>query len=365
MSVPGGFVAALLKRGSVPALAAAFAACGSGPPTAPAPTPRPTPAVAAVDPLRDAAAAAGRRIGTAVQADLLRDPVYAGTFARHFDSVTAEWEMKWGQIERQPGVRDYTRADAIVSFAEARGIRVRGHTLLWHGDSPAWVESLSGPELLIAVEDHIRETVGRYRGRVAAWDVVNEAVADDGSGLRDTVFQRRLGPDYLAFAFRRARETDPDVELVYNDYGGEGLGRKSDRIYALLRELKAQGAPVDAVGLQMHLDAAGHPPLEEISQNMRRLAELGLRIDITEMDVRIRRLPGDLAARLETQRRLYHDVVAACVAEPACQSVTFWGFTDKHSWIHSFFGPDDPLLFDESYRPKPAFFGVRDALLGR
>ncbi len=132
-----------------------------------------------------------------------------------------------------------------------------------------------------------------------------------------------------------------------------------------MRDLRAQGVPIGGVGLQMHLDAASLPQVADIAGNMRRLAELGLLVNISEMDVRVARLPGPLGTRLEDQRRVYHDVVAVCVAEPRCHAITFWGFTDRHSWIDQFYGPDDPLLFDEAYRVKPAYNGVMDALRGR
>jgi endo-1,4-beta-xylanase len=273
--------------------------------------------------------------------------------------------MKWDPVQRQPGVYEFAAADRIVAFAEARGMRVRGHALVWHGATPAWVGALSAPELRIAVEDHIRTVAGRYRGRIYAWDVVNEAVADDGSGLRDTVFRQKLGEGYIDLAFRAAREADPDVLLVYNDYGAEGRGRKSDAVYDLLRRLRDRGVPVGGVGLQMHVAAQGRPATGEIASNMRRLAELGLLVNISEMDVRIRNVAGDTAARLAVQRREYEEIVTACVAEPRCHAVTFWGFTDRYSWIDSFFGPDDPLLFDDAYAAKPAFFGVQDALRRR
>jgi endo-1,4-beta-xylanase len=226
------------------------------------------------------------------------------------------------------------------------------------------VEELSPPELRIAVEDHIRTVVQRYRGRVAVWDVVNEAI-DDSGGLRDTAFLRGLGPGYIAEAFRLAREADPDALLVYNDYGGEGLNRKSTAIYNLVKGLKESGVPIDGVGLQMHISAAGYPPVAEIRANMARLAELGLLVNISEMDVQIRDLGGTLDSRLQRQREVYREVVGVCASFPRCDAVTFWGFTDAHSWIDSFFGEDDPLVFDARYRAKPAFFGVEDAFLGR
>jgi len=352
-------------------LLALLTACGPGGSgdvarPSPSPTPTPGPPAGQLDPLRDAAAATGRWVGAAVQSGLLAgEPEYADTVARHFNYLTAEWEMKMDPIARVRGQYDFAGADAIVAFAEAHGMKVKGHALLWHGATPPWVGDLAPAEARRAMEEYIRTVVSRYRGRVAAWDVVNEAVAEDGSGLRDTVFLRKLGTDYVAEAFRLARGADPQALLIYNDYGGEGSGAKSDRIYELVRDLRARRVPIDGVGLQMHVEAGGYPQTDELAANVRRLAELGLVVNVSEMDVRIRNVPGTQSARLDAQRRRYRDVVAACIAQPRCHAVTFWGFTDKHSWVDGFFGPDDPLLFDEAYRAKPAFFGVQDGLLGR
>lgn len=338
--------------------------CGGGGASAAGPTAVPLmPSVMEVDPLK--ASAGSRLVGAAVQASLLGDTAYAAAVARHFAWVTPEYEMKWGQIERTRGVRNYGPADTIASFARTHGLQVRGHALVWHGDTPAWFEALSPAEASHALEDHIRTTAGRYRGQVNAWDVVNEAVADGAPGLRDSVYLRKLGTSYIAEAFRMAREADPSALLFYNDYGGEGAGRKSDDTYALVAGLKRDGVPIDGVGLQMHLDASSRPPVADIAANIRRLAALGLMVNISEMDVRIARLSGASSTRLDEQGRIYHDVVAACLTEPRCHAITFWGFTDRHSWIDSAFGPDDPLLFDEAYRAKPAFYGVLEALRGR
>jgi len=351
----------------VVALVVTVGACGGGDdgspttPTNPPPVPTTDP-----DPLRNAAAVAGKWVGAAVQSSLLRnDATYAATFRKHFDYVTAEWEMKWDPLQREPGVFDFSGGDRIVRFAESSGMNVKGHALLWHQATPAWVEELSPPELRIAMEDHIRTVVQHYRGRVAVWDVVNEAIDDSNGGLRDTVFLRGLGPGYIAEAFRLARQADPDALLVYNDYGGEGLNQKSNAIYNLVRGLKESGVPIDGVGLQMHLSAAGYPPAGQIAANVARLADLGLLVNISEMDVQIRDLAGDAASRLQRQREVYREAVGVCAAQPRCDAVTFWGFTDAHSWIDEFFGEDDPLLFDEQYQAKPAFFGVEDAFLGR
>ncbi|MGB2713255.1 MAG: endo-1,4-beta-xylanase [Vicinamibacterales bacterium] len=338
------------------------AACGgSGSPTTPsnpAPTQQP-------DPLRDAASASGKLIGTAIQSELLRLPQYSTVLARHFNYVTAEYEMKMNIVAPGRDSRNFSAGDTIVAFALANGMRIKGHALVWHGAVPAWVEALSPDDLRMALQNYIRDVVTHYRGEVLAWDVVNEAVADDGSGLRDTVFRRKLGDGYIAEAFRRAREADSNALLFYNDYGGEGLNAKSNRIYELVSSLRAQGVPIDGVGLQMHITATNPPSAASIASNMRRLADLGLLVNISEMDVRVRDVPGPLQARFDVQKSVYKSIVEVCVAEPRCDAATFWGFTDAYSWIDRQYGADDPLLFDEQYAPKPAFYGVIEALLRR
>ena len=351
------------SRAGTVILASLFvAACGgSRNPT----TPSASPPVVTPDPLKDAGRSSGKLIGTAIQSGLLRLPEYTAVLDRHFDYVTAEYEMKMNVIAQSRTGNNFSPGDAIVSRARANGMRVKGHALVWHGSVPGWVEALSTAELRTALQTYIRDVVTHYRGDVAAWDVVNEAIADDGSGLRDTVFRRKLGDSYIAEAFRLAREADPNALLFYNDYGGEGLNPKSNRIYELVSSLRAQGVPIDGVGLQMHISAANPPSASSVAANMRRLADLGLLVNISEMDVRVRDVGGSLQARLDAQKSVYRTIVGVCVAEPRCDAVTFWGFTDAHSWIDGQFGPDDPLLFDERYVAKPAFYGVLEALLGR
>jgi GH35 family endo-1,4-beta-xylanase len=318
-----------------------------------------------VEPLRAAASGAGKLVGAAVPSNLLGDSRYSGVLSRHFNYLTAEYEMKWGAIEATRGQNDFAAGDAIVAYGQAMGMQIKGHALIWHNSVPGWVPSLSAVDLRVAFENHIRSVAEHFRGRVRAWDVVNEAIADNGAGLRDTVFRQKLGDQYIADAFRLARQADPQALLFYNDYGGEGLNQKSDRIYDLVRSLQAQAVPIDGVGLQMHVTAANRPSDGSIAANMSRLANLGLLVNISEMDVRIRDLPGTVPARLDAQKAVYHSIVGLCVSEPRCDGVTFWGFTDAHSWIDAQFGADDPLLFDDQYAAKPAYYGVLDALWRR
>jgi endo-1,4-beta-xylanase len=352
-----------LTTAATPALGLLHAGCrGRKTPASPTPPTNAAPSGLEAEPLRDAARASGKLVGAAVKSALLSDARYAGVLGRHFNYLTAEYEMKWDAIERSRGSRDFAGGDAIVAFGQSRGMHIKGHALVWHGSVPGWVAGLSAADLRVAFEHHIRSVAEHFRGRVIAWDVVNEAVADNGSGLRDTVFRQRLGDQYVGDAFRLARQADPQALLFYNDYGGEGLNAKSDRIYSLAQGLRAQGVPIDGVGLQMHVTAASRPSDASIAANMQRLASLGLSVTISEMDVRIRDVPGTPEARLDVQKSVYRSIVAVGVAEPRCDGVTFWGFTDAHSWIDAQFGADDPLLFDDQYAVKPAYYGVLDAL---
>jgi endo-1,4-beta-xylanase len=337
---------------------AAVACGGSSTPTVPTP-----PDTGSTDerPLQQAGRSVGKLVGTAVQASLLNNPTYRAVVARNFDYITAEYEMKWNVMEPSQGAHDFSRSDAIVNFALSSGARVKGHALIWHASTPSWAVNLPPDAFRAALDHHIRTSLAHYRGRVAAWDVVNEAVTDGSGNLRDTVYRQKLGDGYIAEAFRTAREADPGALLFYNDYGAEGLNTKSNRVYDLIKGLLADGVPIDGVGLQMHITANSRPSDASIAANMRRLADLGLLVNISEMDVKINSVPGTLDTKLAAQRATYRDVVRLCVLEPRCDAVTFWGFTDAHTWLTG----ESPLLYDTQYQPKPAFFGVLDALSGR
>lgn len=308
-------------------------------------------------------------IGAALSVEALADDaVYAELAGREFNSVTPENAMKWGPTEPSQGELTFAGADAIVEFAEAHDQRVRGHTLVWHQQLPAWVtDALTAEELGAAMDARIDAMLARYRGRVATWDVVNEAI-DDTAHPRDTLFLRKLGIAYIERAFRRARAADPDAELVYNDYGIEEPNPKSDAVYALVEDLVSRGVPIDAVGIQFHVgayDLASFDLREAgIRANVQRFAGLGVAVHFTEMDVRIASLPGEQAARLDHQRRVYQLLTAICQSEPGCTSLTFWGFTDRFSWIDGAIGPDDPLLYDDALERKPAYQGVSAGMSG-
>lgn len=306
----------------------------------------------------------GFLIGAAVDLAALYDPLepeYAQLLAREFNLVVAENAMKWASLSNERGQYSFAAADALVGFARQHGQRVRGHTLIWHEQLPAWVRNgaFSREAMLAVMHEHIQAVVGHFRGQVAYWDVVNEAVSDRG-GLRETPFLRAVGPDYLEHAFRFARAADPQAKLFYNDYGADGMGAKSDEIYALLKALKAKGVPIDGVGFQAHLDSTFSPRQARMRENLERFAELGLEVHITELDVQLKGA-GSREERLEAQARVYAEVLAACRAVSRCTAVTLWGFTDAHSWRAA----AEPLIFDATYQPKPAYHALRRALEAR
>jgi endo-1,4-beta-xylanase len=322
--------------------------------------------------LREAALPTKRKVGVALATWFMGAPAYSEVAAREFDSLTAENEMKWYATEPSPGKFTFEAGDRLVDFAEKNGMRVRGHTLVWHNQLAPWVKGLAPAELKAAMLRHVRETAGHYKGRIAQWDVVNEAVDDVGK-LRENSPFTALGPGYIAEAFRAAHAADPQALLFYNDYDVEAPDSPKTRgAYELVKGLKESGVPIHGMGFQMHVDPRNWPSPEAMQQTLERFAKLDLLVELTEIDVPLGEIPGSLEQKLARQSDLYRGVVRACLAVPACTGMTFWGLTDENSWLSTEEwgpkkgrGPHLPLLFDESYRKKPAHDGVVRALAGR
>lgn len=318
------------------------------------------PAAALAQPLRDLASGCGIGIGAAVTYSALNEPAYATTLGAELSVVTPENEMKWSNIHPQRTQFSFDRADAIVALAEANGMAVHGHTLLWHQQNPGWLTNggFGRDEMIQILADHIDTVAGHYSGRVAVWDVVNEVFESDGS-LRRSIWLDRVGPDYIELAFQLASNADPNARLVINDYSNETINAKSNGMYAFISDLLARGVPVHGIGFQLHVTTSGIN-VQSFADNMRRFAALGLDIYITELDVRMQLPPT--AASLAAQANVYRSIAGACLDQPACGGIWMWGFTDAHSWIPSFMpGWGAALPFDERYAPKPAY----DALSAR
>ncbi|NEO26553.1 MAG: endo-1,4-beta-xylanase [Kamptonema sp. SIO4C4] len=287
---------------------------------------------------------------------LSQDEQYGDYLAREFNLLTAEWEMKFRQLQPERDRFNFTAADQLIHFAIANDMAVRGHVLVWHSALPKWLTEgdWTREEAMAILETHIKTVVGRYRGQIAAWDVVNEAITADGE-LRDSFWLREIGPDYIELAFRWAKEADPNALLFYNDFGNEGLGRKADAIYQFVQDWQAKDIPIDGVGLQMHVAANSPPNPDHVAQNMQRFAALGLAVHITEMDVRLKQPVA--TQDYQTQAEIYQAMLRTCLQADNCNTFITWGFSDRHSWIPSYFeGWGEALLFTRDYAAKPAYY---------
>jgi endo-1,4-beta-xylanase len=367
-------------------LAALLAGCGT-PGTGPEPVPAPS--------LREAFAG-HFRVGAALnQAQFTgADAVGGEIVRRHFDTVTPENVMKWGPLHPEPGRYDWEPADRFVEFGERNRMWIVGHTLVWHSQTPEWVfqDGSGNPatreQLLARMRDHIHAVVGRYRGRVQAWDVVNEALNEDGT-LRQSPWLRIIGEDYLAHAFRFAHEADPAAELYYNDYSLENAPKRNGAV-ALVRRLQAQGAPIHGIGTQLH-GRLEWPTAAQLDSTLAAFGALGVQVMVTELDIDV--LPSvwhlqtaDINQRAELRDSLnpyvagLPDAVQRQLAEryadlfrvflkhrDVVTRVTFWGVRDGDSWLNGWpvrGRTSYPLLFDRAGQPKPAFHAVIETARG-
>ena len=305
--------------------------------------------------------------------------LYDQLIRTHFNAVTAENSMKWESVHPRPDAYRFIEADAIVEYAEKNDMVVIGHTLVWHQQTPSWVfTDESGKEvtrevLLERMREHIHTVVGRYKGRVKGWDVVNEAIDDSTYGLRNSLWRRIIGDDYIEWAFKFAHEADPDAVLYYNDYSTTDP-KKREAIYNLVKGLLDRGIRVDGIGMQGHWDVQW-PSEQDVCDTIERFSSLGVKVHITELDVSVfpwsdrsnryaDGLPESVerahAARYAMMFRVFQDY------SDVIERVTFWGITDAGSWKNNYPVPrrtDYPLLFDRQGQPKAAFWAVVDTVV--
>ena len=325
----------------------------------------------------------GWQIGVAInqrQSDGV-DTVAVDLVTRHFNSISPENLLKFESIQRQPGVFTFDAQDRYVAFGATRGMTVIGHTLVWHSQTPAWVwaaadgSPASRATLLERMQTHIATVVGRYKGKIRGWDVVNEALNDDGT-LRDSPWRRGIGDDYIAKAFEFARQADPGAELYYNDFNLASHPAKRAGAIRIVRDLQQRGLRIDAVGEQGHwrLDS---PTTAEIDQTISELRATGLKVMITELDVNLlpRTAPGEAPSPAsnpfvnglpaEVQQALarrYGDAFRVLLTHrDHITRVTFWGVSDADSWLNRG-RTNHPLLWDRQRQPKPAFDEVAKVL---
>ena len=323
--------------------------------------------------LRQSAGHSGILIGAAARLAQLSEPTYASTLSQEFNLLEPEDALKWEVLRPGPRSFDFSQADGLVDFALRHNMKIRGHTLVWHRQNPFWLETggVTSAQLSQLLETHIKTVVGHYRGKIFAWDVLNEALDERGK-LRSTLWRdqpgigfAQQGAAYIARCFRWAHEADPEALLFYNEAEADEVNAKSDALYAMVKDLLRQGVPIHGIGLQMHIGDV-HPDFASISENIRRFTALGLQVHITELDISLPVDAGGTASPddLRRQADLYREIGRVCRSHAGCTAIQTWGFTDKYSWIgsHSRHARGAALLFDRNYQPKPAYSALREEL---
>jgi endo-1,4-beta-xylanase len=291
----------------------------------------------------------------------------------NFSQMTAGNIMKMSYLHPSEFSFTFGQADELVSFAASNGMAMHGHTLIWHADYqvPAFMKNYSG-DFAAMLKNHVQTIVSHFQGKVVSWDVVNEALADDGeptvgNNLRSTVFSQKMGLSFIDQAFINARAADPQVDLFYNDYNIEAGGQKTLNMLALVDGMRSRGVPITGVGFQTHV-TIDWPSISAIESSFKAVADRGLKVKISELDVSMKSAYSSFTLDAATrQKQRYHDIVAAYLrAVPAAQraGITVWGVWDADSWINQPTSPDWPLLFDANFQAKPALQGFKDALLG-
>ncbi|MGM7721731.1 endo-1,4-beta-xylanase [Metabacillus sp. Hm71] len=306
--------------------------------------------------LRELAQKEGFYIGTAISlSPLINDPNYEEVLSEEFNIVTIENEMKFSSIHPGKNSFDFSKSDKLVRYAIDNNQKVRGHTLVWHKSIPDWLEhgDFTKEEMKKILKEHIQTVVSRYKDKVYAWDVVNEALNDDGT-LRDSIWLRTIGPEYIRLAYYWAHEADPDALLFYNDYGIAGINPKSDALYSMLKDFKEDGVPISGVGYQMHTRIGQDINLRKVKKSMDRLNKIDIQTHITELDIGIVDR-GSMNYRLNKQSKMYSNILSICLKTESCTALVVWGFTDKYTWRRE---EEKPLIFDSNFEPKDSYWSL-------
>jgi endo-1,4-beta-xylanase len=324
--------------------------------------------------LKVLAARHGIELGNFAILKHLGDPDYTRILTDEFSLATIDnvpnWHFTDHDLRPGPNQYDYKQVDAVVDFAKANGMTMQAHHFVWGEQKwlPDWLLNgkYSKQQLMDLMKDHILNVGARYRGSVSQWTVVNEAHSRQAGlfGLRDWWADNTGGTEYIDQAFIWARQADPDAVLILNDFNNEAYNDVSNAMYDYIKGAKARGVPIDGIGMQMHIDGAHPPNKDEVISNMRRFADLGVGIYVTELDVNMNDLPVSGAAKDAIQGNIYYELVRACIESKVCHSFALLGITDGETWYNYLDGVRDarPLPFDADYKPKPAYWGMRNAL---
>jgi endo-1,4-beta-xylanase len=311
-------------------------------------------------------------IGAAIEPPMISNPALRELLLKQFNSVTAENKMKMHHLRPWNGTSFFHDADRIVNFALQNNMKVRGHTLIWHGSTPESfffdkdIKPLDKELLLKRMENYIKTVVGHFKGRVYCWDVVNEAIVDGVGVFRRSMWLKYIGKDYIEKAFRWAHEADPGALLFYNDYSAVNP-EKRQKIYKLLKRLKKKGVPIHGVGIQGHWNL-DWPPVYEVKRAIKIFASLGVEVQITEMDISVyswrdrsrnRRFTDGMEVRQAKRYKEFFEVFRQY--RDVITGVTLWGLYDGHTWLDMFpvkYRKNWPLLFDVETEPKRAFWEI-------
>jgi len=286
-----------------------------------------------------------------------------------FGSITPENSMKWDAIQPNRGQWNWGGADQVANFATQNQKQMRCHTLVWHSQLPGWVSNsgFNNATLIQVMTTHIQTVMARYRGKCTHWDVVNEALEEDGS-YRNSVFYRVIGPAFIPIAFRIAAQADPSALLYYNDYNLEYAGAKAEGARRIVQMIQAWGVRIDGVGLQAHLvveptptQDIPTPPNEILARSLALYTDLGVDVAYTEIDIRMRTPQNN--QKLQTQADHYYRLTRVCMENPRCVGLTVWGVSDRYSWVpQTFPGESFALLWSDNYSKKPAYAAVLRAI---
>jgi endo-1,4-beta-xylanase len=327
-------------------------------------------------PLKSLAAKHDIDLGNFAMSSYLNDPKYRSILTSQYNLAlidnTPNWYFTDGGLRPSASSFNFTTMDKVVKFGEDNTMRMQAHHLVWGEDKwlPGWLKDdhYTPDQLRDILHTHISTVVGRYKGKINEWSVVNEAFTRQQRiyGLHDWWADHIGSTDYIDQAFIWAHQADPQAKLILNDFDNEHFNPVSDAMYNYIKDAKARGVPIDGIGMQMHIDGTHPPDMNEVAQNMRRFRQIGVQVYVTEFDVNMSAVPAPESARDNIEASIYYNMMRACIEAGDCHSFSQLGITDKETW-YNYLGPVTanarPLMFDNNYNPKPAFYAFRNALL--
>ncbi len=317
-------------------------------------------------------------VGTAIRAhQLANDSLIKTIVKRDFNSITLENGMKMYAVHRSPNQYNWEHVDDVVNFAEENSIRLHGHAFIWHSGTPRWISEMDPDSTMLdkIMEDYILTYGNRYKGKVAGWDVVNEALLDSTGEFRKSIWYETMGEQYIARAFELAHKADPEAVLFYNDFNIERDTVKLHSMLRMIENLKAQDVPISGIGFQMHIRMDTDE--KTIEYALKKAAETGLQIHLSEIDIIFNKHDDTPGGGIQIHDKLTDEMLQAqadkyqWLAEAYIRNVppeqrygmTVWGFSDKYSWIPGFFRIKDwPCIYDNNMNPKPAYYGFLEGL---